>query len=165
MILGCPESEWRPPMPVLIRISFCLTDDLNPETWKDADYPSNPFHREDIIHESENGLQTRSKAEAMIATKLEQNKFIFRYEPELILGSHVIHPDFCIPRSHDRKLVYWEHFGKMDRSCICRKSPEQTGHVQQIRLFSGDNLIMTWETKAQPLTFKQINDQISMFLS
>ncbi|MCO7121718.1 hypothetical protein NIA71_07125 [Ihubacter massiliensis] len=145
---------------------FLLLDgDLNPETWKDADYPSNPFHREDIIHESENGLQTRSKAEAMIATKLEQNKLIFRYEPELILGSHVIYPDFCIPRSHDRKLVYWEHFGKMDDPAYAGKALSKLDMYSKYGYFLGDNLIMTWETKAQPLTFKQINDQISMFLS
>ena len=53
----------------------------------------------------------------------------------------------------------------MDDPAYAGKALSKLDMYSKYGYFLGDNLIMTWETKAQPLTFKQINDQISMFLS
>ena len=135
--------------------------DLDPEVWRDAVYATNTAYPQDLIHESEGGLLTRSKAEAMIATKLEQRNLIFRYEPELHLGQNKVYPDFGVLRSADRKLIYWEHFGKMDDPVYAYKTMEKLADYSNFGYRLGDNLIMTWETKNIPLTFRSINECIA----
>ena len=142
-----------------------LNGDINPETWSKQLYPHNTNHPEDLIHESEGGLRTRSKAESQIATMLEGRNIHFRYEPRLQLGKHLYFPDFYILHPVQRKLIYWEHFGKMDDPVYVLNT------IEKLRVYSehgyrlGDNLIMTWETKDYPLTFNHIKKRIDLYFS
>lgn len=138
--------------------------DLDPEAWETASYPANEAYPEQLRFESDGGLFTRSKSEAMIATKLEQYRIPFHYEEKLTLGSQTLYPDFFALRLSDRKCICWEHFGRMD-------DPNYAAHtMEKLSLYSsrgwrlGDNLIMTWETAASPLTFRQINSCIETYL-
>lgn len=139
-------------------------DDLDPLAWKTAPFHSNPAFTENLIYESEGGLLVRSKAEAAIATRLEQNNLIFRYEPELRLGNKVFYPDFCVLRIRDRKLMYWEHFGKIDDPIYAKKSLRKLETYGDYGYRLGDNLIMTWEDQSAPLNFRQINSHIKDYL-
>lgn len=145
--------------------SIMLKGDVNPERWAKANYRQNTVFRENLIHCSVSGLLTRSKAESMIATRLEENGLIFRYECELLLGDHNFFPDFVILHPTERRLIYWEHFGMMD-------SPDYAdGALNKLRVYSehgihlGDNLIITWEMSGKPLTFAHIDDRIKIYLS
>lgn len=140
-----------------------LDGDLDPKLWAKTPYAHNTAFPENLIYQSEGGLSTRSKAEADIATRLEQMGFIFRYEPLLQLGNKFFYPDFCIVHPVHRRLVYWEHFGKMDEPDYSNKTMEKLSVYAEHGYHLGDNLIMTWETKAKPLTFAHINDRIETY--
>lgn len=140
-----------------------LEGDIDPAAWASAEYETNTLRADDRIHPSEKGLLTRSKAEAPIATKLEQNGLIFRYEPVLYLGRKKCFPDFAVLHPLNRKKIYWEHFGKMDDMDYAAKNIAKLWDYAEHGYYLGDNLIMTWETKWNPLTFQQINERIQKY--
>lgn len=144
--------------------TLLLKDDIEANSWAEAPYKHNTAFLENLIYKSEGGLATRSKAEADIATKLEQNHFIFRYEPELRLGKHTFYPDFCVLHPLHRRLIYWEHFGAMDQPKYAHDTMEKMRIYAEHGYRLGDNFIMTWESKKSPLQFGHINDRINTYL-
>ncbi|MCQ4636749.1 hypothetical protein NE619_08400 [Anaerovorax odorimutans] len=144
---------------------FLLDGDINPADWAARSYARNTVHPESLIYESEGGLLTRSKAESEIATVLEREQIVFRYEPRLLLGKHCYYPDFCAVHPVHRKQIFWEHFGKMDDPEYAADAMEKLRVYAQWGYKLGDNLIMTWETKAFPLTFKHIKERVDTYFS
>lgn len=145
--------------------ALMLSGDIDPIQWASAPYTHNTIFPEHLKYKSEGGLVTRSKAEADIATKLEQNHLSFRYEPVLKLGGHTLSPDFCVLHPVLRRQIYWEHFGKMDDPMYASNTMGKLQAYSEHGYRLGDNLIMTWETKNKPLTFERINTCIARFLS
>lgn len=140
-----------------------LEEDVDPELWKREAYEKNSAFPEALIHPSEGGLLTRSKSEAAIATKLEQNALLFRYEPAVHLGKKTCFPDFCVLHPINRRQIYWEHLGKMDDLDYILKNIKKLWDYAEHGYQLGDNLIITWETKARPLTYGEINDRIRTY--
>ena len=101
----------------------------------------------------------------MIATMLEQAGLFFRYEPEWASGNHRYFPDFAIIHPKHRRLIYWEHFGKMGDVEYANDTMEKLRVYSQSQICLGDNLIMTWESLEYPLTFQHIEDRIRIYLS
>jgi hypothetical protein len=80
----------------------------------------NPYRKEELIHESSFGMVFRSKSEVLIAELLYKAGIPFYYESRLVLydewgEKHFYYPDFTIALP-DGRVVYWEHFGRMDSS-------------------------------------------------
>lgn len=142
---------------------FFLRGDICPEAWASELYEKNTAFPEKRIHWSEGGLATRSKAEADIATMLERRELLFRYEPVLHFENKAVSPDFCIVHPFNRKLVYWEHFGKIDDPDYAEETMDKLRRYAENGYFLGDNLIMTWESKVNPLTFQHINERIRTY--
>ena len=137
-----------------------LAGDINPQTWADEEYPKNNKYLQELKHFSEGGLPTRSKAEADIATMLERHKLLFRYEPLIRIGSREYSPDFCILHPLHRLLIFWEHFGMMDKPDYAYNTMEKLSLYAGHGYFLGLNLIMTYETKEHPLHFGHIRNCI-----
>ena len=107
-------------------ISALLLDgDICPKLWAASVYPKNTGYLKELKYQSEGGLLTRSKAEADIATKLEQNHLHFRYEPILYLGKHKASPDLL--------GTFWEH----GRSEIRKRHDGKAPHLRPVRISSG----------------------------
>lgn len=137
-----------------------LEGDVYERGWSDIDYVRNLSYPENLRHRSENGVATRSKSEAMIATKLEQADLKFRYDSVEKFGMFTYSPDFKILHTKQRRFIYWEHFGMMDDDEYACKAMKKIQDYGKCGLHVGDNLIITWETKATPLTYEVITDQI-----
>lgn len=169
-------EQFRPYVPKEISLSLAdcyrdfdlskiaLTGEINPEEWSKLSYKYNTGFQENLKYRSESGLYTRSKAEADIATKLEQEQFHFRYEPQLTLGKHTFYPDFCALHRISHRPIYWEHFGAMDQPRYAHSACEKLRIYAEHGYYLGDNLIMTWETGKEPLNFPHINDRIQKYL-
>lgn len=140
--------------------SFFLDGDIWLENWQEESYEKNTGFAQNLIYRSEGGLMTRSKAEADIATMLERNELTFRYEPVLYLGKKKVSPDFCVVHPYSRKQIYWEHFGSMDNPDYADKTMDKLRRYAKYGYFLGDRLIVTWESRYNPLTFHHINDRI-----
>ncbi len=140
-----------------------LPGDFDPEAWEREPYEKNTLYPEALKYRSEGGLLTRSKAEADIATILERNHLHFRYEPIITLGKKKAAPDFCVVHPVHRLLIYWEHFGQIDAADYACKTMEKLTDYASHGYYLGINLIMTYETKDQPLHFGHINKCIKQY--
>ena len=137
-----------------------LPGDINPVVWENSSYNSNDFHSEALIHVTEAGILTRSKSEAFIGTQLERHNLPYRYEPELDLGFRKIYPDFAVFLPEERRVVYWEHFGLVDNPAYMMNALHKIDDYIKAGYYPGINLIITYETKEQPLTIATINEKI-----
>ena len=119
--------------------------------WSTEEYKRNPYSPEALTHTSSSGSLFRSKSEADIATFLFRNKIPFRYEAALVLGNHTIYPDFTIRHPITGELYYWEHFGMMDNPEYAKKAFSKIAEYNEHGIYPSINLIMTFETKKNPL--------------
>lgn len=143
---------------------ICLAGDIDPRKWAAEKYECNTSYRENLIFRSEGGLLTRSKAEANIATKLEQYHQIFRYDEVIYVGARKMSPDFSILHSKERRIKYWEHFGLMDDPAYAARAMDKLCNYASNGIRMGDNLIVTWESRRNPLSFERINACIREYL-
>lgn len=103
------------------------------------------------------GERVRSKSEIMIADFLYAEGIPYKYEcPINLKGFGVIYPDFTILNVRERKIIYYEHFGKMDDPEYATKTVKKIKLYEQNGIHMGDTLIATWETKNCPLTPRDI---------
>ena len=84
-------------------------------------------------YSSISGNTLRSKSETIIDMLLFQTRIPYRYECPIILGTHIIYPDFTIRHPITGKIFYWEHFGQMDNSEYYPKA------CDKLRLYTAPN--------------------------
>lgn len=142
-----------------------LTDKQFVETWLNEPYErsSIPFGTAEFY--TDNGERVRSKSEIIIANALAKHKVPYKYEcPIYMKELGVIHPDFSALNIKKRKLIYWEHPGKLDDPGYARDNAFRINVYQKNGVFPGDNLITTWETSTMPLDVKLLEQIIRHYL-
>lgn len=141
------------------------TDEEFVKAWETEEYQGLAFHSHQPELYSAKGERVRSKSEVMIADSLFREKILYRYECPLYLEEFgEVHPDFTVLNVRLRKEIYWEHLGMMDSVEYAEKAVRKINAYAQNGIFAGDNLILTYETKAQPLSQKSIKCFIDRFL-
>lgn len=109
--------------------------------------------------------RVRSKSEIIIANALERKQVPYKYEcPIYFEELGVIHPDFTALNVKRRKILYWEHLGKMDDPTYARKNSFRINVYQKNGLYLGDNLIVTMETSTMPLDVRLLDKIIDRYL-
>ena len=136
---------------------------LSPENnWmEDDDYPKNPNYPEALVFKAPKGQFVRSKSEAIIAHALYDSHLSYRYELEMFLDDSTYYPDFSIRHPQTGKLYIWEHFGLADNPKYQNKMLNKTRTYINNGFIPGDNLILTYETKDQPLNIDYVQNLIS----
>ena len=97
--------------------------------------------------------------------KLSEYNIPFHYEAPLTLGPFIIHPDFTIRHPVTGETYYWEHAGKMDDSQYNAHVKSRLQIYLNNNILPGDRLILTYETKDQPLTPAQVVGHITLHFS
>lgn len=141
-----------------------LKGDVDPDLWCSEKYKFGTMYESELNHMTERGIPTRSKSEAMIGTALEFSPLDFRYEQALWLDSKVYYPDFTILRPEIRRIIYWEHLGKVDDPDYMLKNLKKLDDFSDHGIYLGKNLVLTYETKDCPLTFKVIKETIDRIM-
>ncbi len=131
--------------------------------WVEEGNPST-YREEEKRHSSKGGLKVRSKAEAMIASCLEERGIPFRYEDRIRLQGGSAIPDFTIMNPTTGKKIYWEHLGMMDDMAYYESAIEKLAMYQTNGIYLGNNLILTVETLQQPLTYKTIQGMVESII-
>lgn len=131
--------------------------------WMDAPFEQNPKYPENKIHETSSGNFVRSKSEVLIDMVLYTNKIPFRYECALPLRQYTVYPDFTIMHPKTGKIMYWEHFGKMDDVKYNRKVGERIQTYIENEIIPSIDLITTYETMEHPLTIMEIESIVKKF--
>lgn len=144
----------------LQNIDVFLDMDINPYNWKSENYVHGKMYEANKIYEA-GGLFTRSKSESLIAMRLKEKGFSFRYEPELRLSKGRAFPDFEVLLKRRRRIVYWEHLGMMDDPDYALKALRKIEEYAKNGIYLGYNLVITYETKERPLTVTNIDTIIN----
>ena len=156
-------SKVAEPKRGLIR-PFHLSEEEFVERWKSVEYISNPFYesRENLL--TEQGEIVKSKSELIIANLLFQAGVPYRYEFPLSLGRQgTVYPDFMILNKRLRKEILWEHLGMMDIPEYAEKAVRKITAYEENGYFPGENLILTMETRGQPLDVRLVKKLIRKY--
>lgn len=119
---------------------------------------------EDAIF-TEKGERVRSKSEKILADKLYIMGIPYVYEVPLYLeGYGYVRPDFTILNKKKRKEYYWEHLGMMDEPFYCEKAIKKIELYEKNGIFTGQKLILTYETSEHPLNARNLEMLIQEYL-
>ena len=138
-------------------------DLLISSTWERDDYIRSQEYPENLIVPTNKGDMVRSKSEALIANALYELNIPYRYEEQLMTECFPIYPDFTIRNLRTNKLIRWEHFGKIDDPEYRAKVGRKLVTYMENGFIPGQDLIMTFEDKAHPLTIATVQDMIQMY--
>lgn len=131
--------------------------------WANEAYETNAKNPENLIYKTVNGINVRSKSEALIAMMLYTNKIPFRYECALPLGDLKFFPDFTILHPKTEQLFYWEHFGLMDspgyRQSVFSKQQIYASHG----ILPTIQLLTTYENQTHPLNTELVEKMIHYY--
>ncbi|WP_022761017.1 hypothetical protein [Butyrivibrio sp. AD3002] len=149
---------------VLITPHF-LPDEEFVKSWLEEPYEVYARKDEKAQHFTDSGEQVRSKSEVMIANALRKTGIAYKYECPLFLGNTKVHPDFTILKMPSRKVVYWEHLGRLDDPEYLDKNlMHKLDEYEENGIFLGDGLIITRETSEIPLNIKKVMAVIEHYL-
>ena len=127
------------------------------KAWREMEYRGKGFREDAPEYYTDKGERVRSKSEILIANALNRNHIPYRYEcPLYLAGYGTIHPDFTVLNVRLRKEMYWEHLGMMDDISYVENALQKITMYMQNGIFLNDNLIITYETKRNPLNQKVI---------
>ena len=109
--------------------------------------------------------RVRSKSELIIADLLNKEGIPYRYEsPILLSGLGTVYPDFTVLNVKHRKELYWEHLGMMDDSEYVEKALQKIAMYEENGIFQGESLILTYETRLNPISPTIVKLMISQYL-
>lgn len=133
--------------------------------WQNYPFDQNTQFPENLIIKTSSGHYVRSKSEALIDMALYKNKIPFRYECALQLGKMIIYPDFTIRHPNTGEVYYWEHFGKVDNREYSHKVFAKLNSYNTYGIVPSIQLIMTFETKDNPLSSETVENIIEQYFS
>ncbi|MBO5488691.1 MAG: hypothetical protein J5972_02160 [Eubacterium sp.] len=134
-----------------------ISKNVELQKWQSEDYERSDLYKENLVIKGTQGKMVRSKSEAIIDMMLYQNKIPFRYEEKIVLDGGVLYPDFVIRHPVTGEYFYWEHFGMMDEEDYLNHACDKIKRYSQNGIIPSINLIMTFETKEQPLSAEKVD--------
>ena len=132
-------------------------------SWDRAEYIRSNEHPENLIIPTIKGDLVRSKSEALIANALYEHNIPYRYEEQLMTEFFPIYPDFTVRKLRVNRLIRWEHFGKIDDPDYREKVGRKLVTYMENGYVPGQDLIMTFEDKAHPLTIDTVQAMIQQY--
>lgn len=133
--------------------------------WENVTYQGKEFDEDMPEIYTARGERVRSKSEVIIADILYGEGIPYRYEYPIQLKEWGrVYPDFTVLNIRKRKEIYWEHLGMMDDSGYVENALQKIALYEQNGIFPGENLILTYETKKNPINQKIVRLMIWQYL-
>ena len=82
----------------------------------------------------------------------------------MLAGYGYVHPDFTVLNRKTRKEYYWEHFGMMDDAGYVEKAVQKIETYERNLFFTGEQLLLTYETRLHPLNTGIMDNLIRKYL-
>lgn len=141
------------------------TEEKFVQKWQEEIYQGKAFSEDMPELYTMKGEKVRSKSELIIADILSKEGVPYRYEYPLYLkGFGKIYPDFTVLNVKKRKELFWEHFGMMDEPEYVETAIRKIITYEQNGIYPGDKLILTYETRKNPINQKVVKGMIEHFL-
>ena len=109
------------------------------------------------------GEKVRSKSEVILADRLAGNGLEYYYEPGILLGEQVFHPDFLIRLPGREDFVLWEHRG-LTEAAYLQSWNEKILLYRDQGILEGSNLFVSYDTADGGLDSYGIQRRIEAFL-
>ena len=143
-----------------------LPNDVYEEKWRESKLPPKGFKDDDTSSfYTADKIRVRSKSEILIGDRLFMKNIVYEYEPGLILGGMLIHPDFKVLNSRTRQTFYFENFGMMDNPEYSARAVDRINLYILNGYFPGDGLLFTMETSKKPLDARVVDMLIDKYLT
>lgn len=128
------------------------TDEQFVEGWLAEEYEGKEFDYGYPEMFTARNERVRSKSEVIIADMLNNEGIPYKYEcPVYLSGYGNVYPDFTVLNVRERRVIYWEHLGLMDQIDYIGANIKKINSYAQNDIVLGDNLIITIETRQNPL--------------
>ena len=147
----------------LLGKEYYLDGDVCLREWMKIPENQNPAFPKLRIHDTKRGVLVRSKSEVMIADSLFDRGILYKNETKLTLEGENYYPDFEIFHPKIRKIIWWEHLGRIADPKYVYKNLKKITVYGRNGIIVGENLILTWETEELPLTHRMIDQRIREF--
>ena len=135
-----------------------ISDEEYVKCWLAEEYPRMGFEENAPEFITERGERVRSKSEKIIADKLYILGIPYRYEYPLKLEGNITRrPDFMILKMPERKEVYLEHLGMLDKQEYLEDAIYKWNLYEKNGLYIGDKLFFTHETSKYPLNTRVLD--------
>lgn len=142
-----------------------ITDEEYAEKWQGVKYQGKEFVEGTAVIYTVKGERVRSKSEKILADLFERKKIPYRYEyPLKLYENKILYPDFTLLNKKTRKVYYWEHLGMMDDAEYAKNAIKRIQDLENYGVLPGKNLIITAETKQNPISMKTANTLIQEYL-
>ena len=133
--------------------------------WENIVYEKKNFPPNYPEYYTNKGERVRSKSEIMIADALDKAGVPYRYEyPLYVKGIGNTHPDFLTLNIRTRKEIFWNHLGMLDDPKYAEDNVWKINQYLKAGYYPGENMILTYETKDNPLNQKIIKQMIEHYL-
>ncbi len=170
-LLNCPEKSVEDIYEGLhierqkIIVPIRETDEEYVRKWQEKEYQGKGFDEDAPEFYTIKGERVRSKSELIIADMLSKESIPYRYEcPIRLRGMGKIYPDFTVLNINNRGEMLWEHFGMMDDPIYAEAAVKKIAIYEQNGIFPGENLIITYETRKNPINQKVVKGLIERYL-
>lgn len=139
-----------------------LTDEQYIQQWQERLYTPKPISNGLPVYTTMKGDRVRSKSEMIIADRLFVNRIPYKYECPLMVGDNeIIHPDFTILRVSDRRILYYEHCGRIGEQDYASDMVDRAGKYSLSGIYIGDRLFYTFECSGKPFDVRVLDNLIN----
>lgn len=141
------------------------TDEQYIFNWENVTYKGKEIDGDVPEIYTEKGERVRSKSEVIISDILNREGIPYRYEyPISLKGWGTVYPDFTVLNIRERRELYWEHLGMLDVPDYVESALHKITLYEQNGILPGKNLILTYETKKNPINQKMVRLMIQQYL-
>ncbi|MBR5937813.1 MAG: hypothetical protein IKZ90_06075 [Clostridiales bacterium] len=138
-----------------------VTDEVCAELWEAEPFQQSDYMPEMKIYPTKKGDMVRSKSEVLFANLYTDLGIPYRYEEEITLpDGQVMVPDFSLWDKKRRRVIYHEHFGKMDDPVYRKRNLKKIDDYRRNGIYSARNLIMTFEGEGTSLNMREMRAMI-----
>lgn len=132
---------------------IAVDDETYIKMWKDISYEGLGFSPDDKTEYYSNlGERMRSKSEITIANMLLKHGIPYKYEcPFIVSNGKKLYPDFTILDVKRRRIIYWEHLGRMGDISYVAKNLWKIDEYKKHGLYLGINLFISFESEVSPM--------------
>ena len=142
------------------------TDEEYVRKWQEEIYQGKLFYEDTPELYTLKDERVRSKSELIIADMLSNKEIPYKYECPLRLSGGVkVYPDFTVLNIKKREEMYWEHLGMMDDPEYVESAIRKIITYEQNGIYLGEKLILTYETRKQPISQKDVKRIIEHYLT
>ena len=136
---------------------FVMTNEEYAAFWQAKKFVPNPYLPEEKKFATKRGELVRSKSEAMIADCYYELGIPYKCDFPVDVGNpKPRYVDFAALDVRSRKVIYHEHFGRMDKPDYVQKNLIKLDEYARVGIFPGKNLHLTFETETSPLDMNQV---------